>query len=104
MPVTPARKSVRPRHQVRTALGLFIRVGCRGLVGSVEIVVQLDVDLLACDASPAKSEYPFAAAFDPANPPVARRIQAIADLVVVRQWHLVQQLSNKAGRIHGFPV
>src|SRR5437870_4005431 len=94
--ISLAPKSVRQGHQIRAAVVRFVRVGHRQLVCRVEIVIEFEVGLLAVDSPEesvrSESEEVLAAAVLRANPSITRRVQTVADLVVVRRRYLAQKL------------
>src|SRR6266581_9376577 len=106
--ISLAAKGVWQGHQIRAAVVRFVRIGHGKLVCRVEIVIELEVGLLAVDSPEesvcGESEEVLAAAALRANPSIARCVQTIADLVVVRWRYLAQKLGHKSSRIQRPPV
>ena len=91
-----------------TPLGAVVaRLAKEHAVPGAEVVIEFEVRLLTFDSPEesvrGKSEHVLTTARLPAEPAITRRIQP-ADLVVVRQRHLAQELRHKSGRIDSPPV
>ena len=69
----------------------------------VEVVVDLDIDLLSSEVS-AGSEYAFRSVAVSPNPSITRRIETVADLIVVGRRHFGQKFRQVAGGIERLSV
>lgn len=71
-------------------------------VGERRIVIELEVDLLAGKVirtgktRGVEGEYAFVAVLFPAHPSIARGIQPVADVIVVRQGHCAKHLCDES--------
>src|SRR5437867_11019631 len=99
--VSNAAERVRPTRQVGTAVVAFVRVGHSDLIRIIEIVIEFDVGLLAIDpteeAVSGEPEQVLTASALTADPTITGRVQAIADFVVVGEWHHAHELRYKSG-------
>ncbi len=85
---------------------MFVGIGAAQFVGFIEVMIDLEVDLLSCErvrtTQPlvVEREYGFVSILLPPNPAVTRRVQAIADIIVVRLRHHAQELGDETCGIH----
>src|SRR5215469_9558015 len=109
MPERLSAKPSWPALEVGIPGGVFERVGQRDFILLIEVVVDLRVDLLSAIAvyvgngwSDGKNV--FAAAVFAAGPLKAGRIQSVTHFVVIRHWHLAEELRYKSGGIQACSI
>jgi hypothetical protein len=80
----------------------LVAIAAVDFVRGIEVVIDLDINLLAVNGFADSKAIVGARAAQ--NPTVACRIEAVADLVIVRHRHDIEQLRHVPGRIHASSI